>query len=270
VIAGVPGGDGGTKTPVTPAPAPRPLALGVDSIPYGCDISFFVPALNEEELIVPSLETLIAALARFRYRYEIIVVDDGSTDTTAARVEQFIARHPGEPIRLISNPVNRGLGRNYVDASFVATGRYYKLICGDNAEPQASIETLLQHLGEADIIMPYMDPDPRHWKRRYLSVLFTKIVNLVGGNRLRYYNGTGIHLRYNVMRWHSDTYGFAYNAEIITRLLNEGATYIEVPIKTVEAAGRVSRAFSFLNILSVPHSLLQIALRRLRRILFKI
>ena len=115
-----------------------------------------------------------------------------------------------------------------------------------------------------------MRADPRHWKRKYLSVLFTKIVNLVGGYRLRYYNGTAIHLRYNVMRWHSDTYGFAYNAEIITRLLNEGASIVEVPIDGVEAAGRTSRAFSFHNILSVPHSLLQIFLRRLRRILFKV
>jgi dolichol-phosphate mannosyltransferase len=257
-------------SPDAPAAPPRPRGLGVDSIPYGCDISFFVPALNEEDLIVQTLETLLAALVRFRFSYEIVVVDDGSTDATSARVEEFVARHPAEPLRLIKNPVNRGLGRNYVDAAFVATGRYYKLICGDNAEPQRSIEALLEHLGKADIVMPYMDPDPRHWKRKYLSILFTKIVNLVSGNHMRYYNGTAIHLRYNVMRWHSDTYGFAYNAEIVTRLLNDGATVLEVPIKTVEAAGRVSRAFSFHNILSVPHSLLQIGLRRLRRTLFKI
>ncbi len=256
--------------PATPAPAPRSPGLGVDSIPYGCDISFFVPALNEQDLIVPTLETLLGALSRFRHSYEIIVVDDGSTDATAARVGQFIAAHPGEPVRLIRNPANRGLGRNYVDAAFVATGRYYKLVCGDNPEPQHTIEALLAHLGEADIITPYLRADPRDWQRRHLSVLFTKLVNLVGGYRLRYYNGTAIHLRYNVMRWHSDTYGFAFNAEILTRLLNEGASIIEVPIDVVEAPGRTSRAFSFHNILSVPHSLLQIFLRRLRRALFHV
>jgi glycosyltransferase involved in cell wall biosynthesis len=253
------------------APAPRPAPrLGVESLAYGCDISFFMPALNEEELVVPSLETLLASLARFRFSYEIIVVDDGSSDSTSAQVQEFIERHPAEPIHLIRNPSNRGLGRNYVDTAFAASGRYYKLVCADNAEPRPALEALLSHLGEADIVIPYLRDDPRHWKRKYLSVLFTKIVNLVSGNRLRYYNGTSIHLRYNVMRWHSDTYGFAYNAEILTRLINEGATYVEVPIDNVEAAGRISRAFSFHNILSVPHSLLQILLRRLRRAMFKV
>jgi glycosyltransferase involved in cell wall biosynthesis len=239
-------------------------------VAYACDITFFVPCLNEEDNVVLTLETLLAALAKFRWTHEILVVDDGSTDRTAARVEEFAAAHPEAGIRLIRNPVNRGLGRNYVDAAFLGTGRYYKLICGDNAEPQVSIEALLAHLGEADMILAYLKDDPRHWQRKYLSRIFTGLVNLISGNRLRYYNGTSIHLRYNVMRWHSDTYGFAFNAEIVTRLLNEGATYVEVPIDNVEAAGRVSRAFSFHNILSVPHSLLQIFLRRLRKILFKV
>ena len=254
------------------APAPRPVepGLGGDCLHHGCDITFFVPALNEEELVVPTLETLLGALARFGHTYEIIVVDDGSTDATAARVQAFIARHPAEPIRLIRNPLNRGLGRNYVDAAFAATGRYYKLVCGDNPEPQHTIEALLAHLGEADMILPYLRADPRSWKRKHLSALFTRIVNLVGGYQLRYYNGTAIHLRYNVMRWHSDTYGFAFNAEIVTRLLNEGASYVEVPIDVVEAEGRTSRAFSFHNSLSVPHSLLQILLRRWRRALFHV
>ncbi len=250
--------------------APAAPAWGPDSLTYGCDISFFVPCLNEEKAVIPTLEALLAAVRKFSFSYQIIVVDDGSTDRTSALVEEFMRRNPDAGISLIRNPVPRGLGRNYVDASFIATGRYYKLICGDNAEPQHSIEALLAHLGEADIVMPYMRRDPRTWKRRVLSRLFTRIVNLVSGHHMHYYNGTAIHLRFNVMRWHSDTYGFAYNAEIVSRLLNEGATSLEIPIDTVEAEGRISRAFSFHNILSVPHSLLQIFLRRLRKILFHI
>ncbi len=249
---------------------PAAPVWGPDSLSYGCGISFFVPCLNEEDAIIPTLEALLAAVRKFSFSYQIIVVDDGSTDRTSPLVEEFMRSHPDAGVSLIRNPVPRGLGRNYVDASFIATGRYYKLICGDNAEPQHSIEALLAHLGEADIIMPYMRRDPRTLKRRLLSRLFTAIVNLISGHHMHYYNGTAIHLRYNVMRWHSDTYGFAYNAEIVTRLLNEGATCLEIPVDAVEAEGRISRAFSFHNILSVPHSLLQISLRRLRKILFHI
>jgi len=91
------------------------------------------------------------------------------------------------------------------------------------------------------MILAYLRDDPRHWQRKYISRLFTALVNLISGNHIRYYNGTSIHLRYNVMRWHSDTYGFAFNAEIVTRLSQRGGHVRGSAIDNVEAAGRVSR-----------------------------
>ena len=71
------------------------------------------------------------------------------------------------------------------------------------------------------------------------------------------------------MRWHSETYGFAYQAEIITRLLLEtDATYIEVPVQFFDRKGGVSNAFKLQNILSIAHSLINILLRRIRQFLF--
>ena len=70
------------------------------------------------------------------------------------------------------------------------------------------------------------------------------------------------------MRWHSDTHGFAYQAEIITRLLDEGATYIEVNVFNYARNKGESKAFTIRNVSSITHSLLQIFLRRLRKKLF--
>jgi glycosyltransferase involved in cell wall biosynthesis len=233
-----------------------------------CDLTVFVPCLNEERHIVPTIETILRAVEQAGCSCEILVFDDGSTDRTSANVEEFRRGNPEAPLRLIRRQRTMGLARNYVDGSFIGRGTYYKQVGGDDSEPLETIVAVLRRIGEADMVLPYLRADSRDLFRRTLSRIFVGIINLAGGYRIRYYNGTAMHRRYNVMRWHSDTYGFAFQAEIITRLLNEGASYVEVPVDNIEQAGRSSRAFKLHNLLSVGHSVLQILLRRLRIGLF--
>lgn len=234
------------------------------------DVTFFVPCLNEEANVIPTLEVIREAVRQVGCTWEIIVWDDASTDRTVAVVEAYRAAHPQLPLRLERNERTLGLARNYVDAAFAGRGKYHKIVAGDNAEPVADLVAILSRMGEAEVVIPYLRDDIRRPGRRLLSRTFTGLVNALSGFHLHYYNGAALHLRYNVMRWHSDTYGFAYQAEMLTRLLSEGATWIEVPIDNLEAQGRRSKALTVKNALSVGHSLLQIMLRRLRRFLFQV
>ena len=234
------------------------------------DVTFFVPCLNEEAHVVPTLQTIERAAARAGCTYEVIVWDDHSTDATPRLVGEYAAARPDLNLRLERNERTLGLARNYVDGAFAGRGKWYKIVNGDNAETEEDLVAILSRRGTADIVIPYFSEDGRVAGRRLLSAVFTALVNTLSGLRLRYYNGAVLHLRYNVMRWHSDTYGFAYQAEILVRLLGEGATWVEVPIRHVEAGGRESKALTVKNLLSVGHSLLQILLRRLRRFLFKV
>lgn len=234
------------------------------------DITFVVPCLNEELHVCGTLEHIREAAARTGRTLEIIVFDDHSSDRTAERAEEYARLHPELPIRIFRRERTMGLGRNYVDGAFIGRGKYYKQVGGDDAEPVEMIAAMLERLGQADMIIPYLEPDTRTLFRRALSRLFTYLMNLTSGYHLHYYNGTVVHLRYNVMHWHSDTYGFAFQAELITRLLIEGATYIELPLEAAEQSGRSSKAFKLHNLLSVAHSMLQILLRRLRFFLFKV
>ena len=62
-------------------------------------ISFFVPCYNEENNIENTLDVIKESAAHIHY--EIIVVDDGSTDRTSANTEKYIANNPSTPIQLI-------------------------------------------------------------------------------------------------------------------------------------------------------------------------
>ena len=93
-------------------------------------------------------------------------------------------------------------------------------------------------------------------------------MNLISGYNLKYYNGLAIHLRYNVMRWHPSSYGFGFQADILTRLLDEGASYIQIASAGIDRKGSGSTALTMRNFLSVTHTLLELAIRRLRRALY--
>ena len=242
----------------------NPVKLDIE-----CDISFFVPCYNEEENIIPTLENIIEATKETRVSYEILLVDDKSRDATVRVVEDFIVKQPEIPITLVKNITNLGLGRNYVEGAYISKGKYYMLVNGDSAEPKESIVTILKELHRADMIVPYFGKqDTRKIGRRVLSKVFTALVNILSGQSLRYYNGPVAHLKLNVMRWHADTDGFGYQAEIMTRLLIEGASYIEVQVPNIDRGSGVTSAFSLKNFLAVGHSLSQILLRRVRWYLY--
>jgi len=69
----------------------------------GTTIDVVIPAFNEAANIGPLLDELFEHFGRTRYRFEAIVVDDGSRDDTAAVVEVYLAKHPITLIRLTRN-----------------------------------------------------------------------------------------------------------------------------------------------------------------------
>lgn len=235
------------------------------------DITVIVTCYNEEALIVPTLENVTGALEEVGHAYEVIVVDDRSTDSSASTVREYMQAHLSRPIRLKINETNRGLATNYIDTAFEAKGKYYRLCCGDDAEPKEILVEVFRHIGQADIVIPYQNQHEVRGKsffRRLLSNTFTLLVNVISGYKIKYYNGLAIHLRYNVMRWHPSSYGFGFQADMITRLLDEGASYTQIPSSSIDRKGGGSSALTLRNFLSVAHTLLELAIRRVRRALY--
>jgi glycosyltransferase involved in cell wall biosynthesis len=235
------------------------------------DITVVVTCYNEEALIAATLANVTGALEAVTCSYEVIVVDDLSTDNSVARVREYMLAHPSCPIRLKANHKNRGLATNYVDTAFEARGKYYRLCCGDDAEPKEVLAEVFRHIGRADIVIPYQSQHEVRGKsffRRLLSNSFTFLVNIMSGYNIKYYNGLAIHLRYNVMRWHPGSYGFGFQADMITRLLDQGASYLQIPSSSIDRKGGSSSAMTLRNFLSVGHTFLELAIRRFRRLLY--
>lgn len=237
----------------------------------GIDITLMVPCYNEEGNVTLTLDNIRGAISRLNVAYEIIVIDDCSADRTSDKVREYQARHPQMPIFLHRNEVNRGLARNFVDGAFMARGRYYRVVCGDAVEPPDAIFNVLKHMGEADLIIPYTEEQP-HGKRlvrRLLSSAFVNIVNWCSGYNIRYYNGLAIYRTFDVLRLHTQSRGFGFQAETITQMLDAGFSYRQIPSMSRERTSGTSKAVTPYNLLSTGYAIFRILINRVRRTLFR-
>jgi glycosyltransferase involved in cell wall biosynthesis len=141
-----------------------------------------VPAYNEEQRLPDSLRQIITYLDQQPYRSEVIVADDGSTDTTAAVVENLAARHPA--VRLLHLD-HRGKGFAVRAGALAARGEYVLLCDADLAVPIEEWEQLLRALeGGFDVAIGSREGlgarrlgEP--WYRHLMGRVFNMIVRTI-------------------------------------------------------------------------------------------
>ena len=111
------------------------------------EISIVVPAYNEEAAIAADLRALEQAFDAAGADYEIVVIDDGSTDRTAEVVAEF------PRVRLVRHPENRGSGAARNTGIRFARGRLIGMTDGDGTYPVAELPRLIALLDSSDMVL---------------------------------------------------------------------------------------------------------------------
>jgi glycosyltransferase involved in cell wall biosynthesis len=225
------------------------------------DITVFMPCRDEQGNVSRALNEVVETLKSYQYSYEIIVIDDASTDGSVSEIEHFMRTHPTVRIVFKRNQQPLGFSYNLSDAAVLGRGRYFQFIGSAFQNRSEAMRNVFDELGNADIVVTYLEPDYRWPHRRVLSRFYGRLVNLVSGYDIRHYHGTPLFRRVDVLRWHSyRTVGFF--ADMITRLLDEGATYVEVPTPCYEREKGKSRALRVKNVISLAVGFSDMLLRR--------
>lgn len=112
-------------------------------------VSICVPTYNNGPFIA---ETLQSILKQSYTNFEIIVVDDCSTDDTLEKIQSL----KDVRIKIHRNTVNLGMHGNWQKALDLATGEYIKLVCGDDLLSTDCLEKQLaafETAGNADVVL---------------------------------------------------------------------------------------------------------------------
>jgi len=118
------------------------------SKPY---LTVVIPAYNEEPNFVKgTLEEVPEYLEKQNYAYEVLIVNDGSTDKTAQLADEFAKKHKN--IRVIKNP-HEGKAETVKKGVEEATGELLLFTDFDQATPLSEIEKLLPYFPQYDIVI---------------------------------------------------------------------------------------------------------------------
>ena len=109
-------------------------------------VTVVVPAYNEERAIASQIENVRAVMERSARPWELIVVDDGSTDATASQAEQTGAR-------LIRQGRNRGYGAALKAGIAAAQHELIVITDADGTYPSEAIPALLEHAAHHDMVV---------------------------------------------------------------------------------------------------------------------
>lgn len=205
-------------------------------------LTFIVPAYNEEKNLASAIKSIYRITRQTHINdFEIIIFDDHSSDKTAEISDQLAKKHTR--VKAIHNKINKGLGYNYKKGVNLAQKNYIMLFPGDNEVTGKSYDTAITAIGKADLIVPYhANMKNRPLMRQILSRAYTLIINLLFFNRLKYYNGPTIHQSKIIKSYPIKTSSFAFQAELLVKILKDGYSYYETPM-LIQDTGRPSTAF---------------------------
>lgn len=147
------------------------------------DLSIIIPAYNEELRLPATLERIAAYFSAAGRAAEVLVVDDGSTDGTAAVAEYYRVKIPA--LRVVSNGVNRGKGYSVRHGMQEAHGRIALFTDADLSAPIEEAGKLIDALEIYDVAIGSRAMDRSliavHESRfrEFAGIIFNKIVRII-------------------------------------------------------------------------------------------
>jgi dolichol-phosphate mannosyltransferase len=222
-------------------------------------LSVVVMAYNEEENVGPLLDELVAWLDAKRFSdWEVLVVDDGSLDATAARVSSHVEREPR--IRLLRHERNLGMGAAIRTGYAAARCDFVTQLPADHQVPPATLDLFLSHLPHTDLVLSVYTDRGDGWSRRLMSAGYRVVAKALLGQRADY-TGTMVFRRKLLDSIPLITDSFVVNLELPLKALKRGASFRIVHFAPSPRRSGQSKVLGYRRIANVVRELVE--LRRL-------
>lgn len=152
--------------------------------------SIIIPAYNESQRLLPTLNRVLSYISQQGWDAEVIVVNDGSRDDTAELVRRVAERNP--ILRLVENPGNRGKGYSVRNGILNGRGDILLFSDADLSSPIEEAPKLFRAIGEgADIaigsrwLQAELQTERQPWHRQLFGRVFNLILRVVLGLKFK-------------------------------------------------------------------------------------
>jgi len=146
-------------------------------------LSFFFPALNEEDNVAPIVAEALSVLPRFADDLEITVVDDGSSDRTGAIADELARSDPR--VRVIHHGTRRGYGGAVRSGLVAATKRWVFFTDGDRQFALEDLALLIAESDGADAVVGYRKKRADPARRLFVAWVYNGLIRLLFGGGWR-------------------------------------------------------------------------------------
>jgi glycosyltransferase involved in cell wall biosynthesis len=213
----------------------RPRGSRIDTQRPQSGVSAVVPAYQEEGAIGNVVREIRGVLERAGVPFEVLVVDDGSTDATAER-----AREAGAEV--VRHDANRGYGAALKTGIRRARHETVAILDADGTYPLEALPALLAHAGEADMVVGARTGGrvAMPQARRFPKWVLRRLANYLAGRRIPDLNsGLRVFRRSAVLDFfHILPSGFSFTTTITLALLSDDYEVRYVPIDYNPRVGR--------------------------------
>jgi len=197
------------------------------------EITVIIPAYNEEKGIGEVIDKIKEAMENAKVNHEIIVVNDGSTDETAAIVK-------GKSVKLVQHPYNKGYGAALKTGVKNAKGNIVLFMDADAQQNADDIPRLLEPMKEYDMVVGKRTKGSKiPLLRRLGKFILSVLANYLAGQKIPDLNsGFRAIKKEIVMKYMGilpDTFSFTTTITLAT--IKEGYNLKYVPIETGERVG---------------------------------
>jgi len=200
------------------------------------DLTIVVPCFNEEGNVETLVRDVRATLADLAGGYEVVAVDDGSSDGTWALLQRLAAER--SEVRALRHPRNRGMGAAVRTGIAAARGDFVLIAPGDNQFPLDQAPEMLRAARQADVVVGQRASAYTTATRSLPSWLYSVGMRGLFGLRMR--GEVNLYRRATVENLGATSDGFFGNTELLIRALRAGARAVCVPVRFRERAAGIA------------------------------
>jgi putative flippase GtrA len=208
----------------------QPGAIEHENEPGSChSLSVVLPAFNEEQIIGRTVCTVLNVLNGWGMDFEILVVNDGSTDRTGKIVAAIVDTDPR--VRLISHATNQGYGASLVSGFAEATKELVFFMDSDGQFDIRDLEELFPLIDTYDAVIGYRIDRQDPWMRKINAWGWKYLIGGVLDVHVRDVDCAFKLLHTEFLHQHPlETRGAMINAELLYRLKRAGCSCKEVGV----------------------------------------